>query len=449
MTDANHLKIINLVVENLKRISVVSITPTGELVQITGKNGQGKTSVLDSIWWAFQGAANIQVDPIRRGQQKATIKVRLGNGTDTAADIVVTRTLDRKDGKTTTKLFITNGDGTARFDKPQDMLNGMASGISFDPLEFSRMPAKDQFEALKKLSKLDFIESDTKNTADYARRTDVNRTVRELTAQYEAIAIPDVVPETVDEAAIVAEIGRAGTHNGEIEMRRERRENTVTAIEGNKDRARQLQAKAVKLRQEADDCDREAGLFDKEAAELQGKLDTAEPLPEPMDAAALTAKLEAAKRTNALRARALRRQELQAAANAQQAEADALTARIEERTAAKQAAIAAVKMPVDGLGFGDGMITLNDLPFDQASDSEKLRVSIAIAMAANPKLRVIRVRDGSLLDADALKLIAEMAKGQEFQVWIESVSDAGNIGVVMEDGHVASTPESRAQGSLM
>ncbi len=109
---------------------------------------------------------------------------------------------------------------------------------------------------------------------------------------------------------------------------------------------------------------------------------------------------------------------------------------MEARNAAKAKAIAAAKMPVAGLEFGDGEILLGGLPFDQASDAERLRTSIAIAMAANPKLRVIRVRDGSLLDDQAMTLLGEMAEAADMQVWIECVGDAGKVGIVMEDGMV-------------
>lgn len=42
-------KIVQLNVENVKRIEAVEITPDGELVVIGGKHGNGKSSVLDSI----------------------------------------------------------------------------------------------------------------------------------------------------------------------------------------------------------------------------------------------------------------------------------------------------------------------------------------------------------------------------------------------------------------
>lgn len=40
------MKIIKLTAENVKKLRAVEITPTGDLVEITGRNGAGKTSVL-------------------------------------------------------------------------------------------------------------------------------------------------------------------------------------------------------------------------------------------------------------------------------------------------------------------------------------------------------------------------------------------------------------------
>ncbi|AHB50058.1 hypothetical protein W911_06825 [Hyphomicrobium nitrativorans NL23] len=40
------MKIIGLTAENIKRLVAVEIEPTGAVVQITGKNGNGKTSAL-------------------------------------------------------------------------------------------------------------------------------------------------------------------------------------------------------------------------------------------------------------------------------------------------------------------------------------------------------------------------------------------------------------------
>src|SRR5262245_40607787 len=142
------MKITKLIAENVKKLSVVEITPDGNLVQITGKNGQGKSSVLDAIWWALAGQTNIQAAPIRKGENEARIVLDLG-------EIIVRRTFRQKTKKDdsgaevaddgyTTAIVVENAQG-ARFPSPQRMLDGLLGALSFDPLAFANMDAKAQF----------------------------------------------------------------------------------------------------------------------------------------------------------------------------------------------------------------------------------------------------------------------------------------------------------------
>ena len=50
--------------------------------------------------------------------------------------------------------------------------------------------------------------------------------------------------------------------------------------------------------------------------------------------------------------------------------------------------------------------------------------------------RVIRIKEGSLLDADNVAVIAEMAHENGYQVWMESISSNGRPSVLIEDGMV-------------
>ena len=64
-------------------------------------------------------------------------------------------------------------------------------------------------------------------------------------------------------------------------------------------------------------------------------------------------------------------------------------------TARKLAAAQAVEkaaLPIPGLSLDNGQVSLDGVPFAQASDAEQLRASCAIAMRDNAKLRVLRVR---------------------------------------------------------
>jgi hypothetical protein len=102
----------------------------------------------------------------------------------------------------------------------------------------------------------------------------------------------------------------------------------------------------------------------------------------------------------------------------------------------KQKQLESAKWPVDGLGFSDDGITFGGLPFEQASSAEQLRVAVAIGLALNPTLRVLLIRDGSLLDGDNLEAISEMASEADAQVWLERVGDDGHCAVVIEDGQI-------------
>ncbi|MEI6494263.1 MAG: hypothetical protein WCO94_17085, partial [Verrucomicrobiota bacterium] len=75
--------------------------------------------------------------------------------------------------------------------------------------------------------------------------------------------------------------------------------------------------------------------------------------------------------------------------------------------------------------------------FSQCSAAEQMRVSMAVALAMNPSLRVCLIRDGSLLDSDSLEIIREMAEAADAQVWLERVSEGADCQVIIEDGAIA------------
>ena len=113
-----------------------------------------------------------------------------------------------------------------------------------------------------------------------------------------------------------------------------------------------------------------------------------------------------------------------------------MTKQIADLDAKKKDALASAEFPVDGLGFNEHGVTFQDVPFEQASSAEQIRVSIAMAISGNPKLRVMRIMDGSLLDDENLGMIAASAAEHDMQVWVERVGTGAEIGVIIEDGAV-------------
>lgn len=114
-----------------------------------------------------------------------------------------------------------------------------------------------------------------------------------------------------------------------------------------------------------------------------------------------------------------------------------ITDRMQNRGTERAGAIASAPLPIKGLGFVGGGVTYNGVPFDQASSAERIRVSCAIARALNPQLRVLLIKDGSLLDSTMLKAMTDDPEMADYQVWMERVDETGKVGVYLTDGEVS------------
>lgn len=456
------MRIINLKAENFKRLVAIEITPDGELVDIVGRNGQGKTSILDSIWALFAGKGAIPNMPIRKGANEARIEGVIGTGEK--IDLVVRRTFKR-DGEHnyTTALTVEAADG-ARYAQPQKLLDGLLGALSFDPLAFARMSAKEQLEELRKLvPEFNFAAADGANARDYEQRTDVNRKAKQLKAQLDTMVVPgDPRVTRVDESALVAELEAVGEKKAEIERESTRRTNMLRGAKDHRGQAAQDRQEAQELRDRIVELEEEidglkekithretrATEHDSIADKTIAEAEALPPLEEAPSTAAIKARIDAARKTNAdvterervlARAKELREEIAQTVSQSEQ-----LTANIEQRDEDKATAIAAAKLPIEGLGLGDHGVFFNGIPLDQASDAERLCVSVAIAAAMNPKLRVVRIRDGSLLDVDAVKALATFAKDRDLQIWREVVDDGNKTGIIIEDGRVKASTETEA-----
>ena len=411
------MKIVKFAGENFKRLRAVEITPDGNIVPISGRNAQGKTSVLDAIWCTVGGrtAAKDTPRPVRDGEESATVQLDLG-------DIIVTRTWDAG-GKTALK--VTSPDG-ARFSSPQKVLDDLVGKLAFDPLAFAALPEKNQRRELLDLVELpfDIDQLDAEREAIFNQRTDVNREVKRLRAVVDDMPNPaDVPDEPVDVASLMAELKAAQ----EAEVARQFAADEATRID---QRIAEIRQQIVELNQQLD------GLLDRKA-ELAAD-DNLDPFAAIPDIAAIEARIASADEVNESVRQADARQRAVADLDAQTAHADELTAKLAAIDKAKADGLAAANMPIEGLSVDDDGVTYQGVPFSQASAAERLRVSMAIAMAANPGLRVIRITDGSLLDSENLALIETMAAEGDYQVWIEVVDETGEVGVMIEDGAVAS-----------
>jgi len=407
------MRIIRLEANNVLRLSAVEITPEGAMICIGGENEAGKTSVLNAIEMALGGSGAIPAKPIRDGQERAKIVVDLG-------DIIVTRTF----GASGTQLVVTSREG-AVYRSPQTLLDALVGKLSFDPLAFKQMDAKKQRDTLKALVGIDLDPIEMRRAGIFAQRTDLNRRLKEGRARLEAMPFYADAPDAeVILSELVSQIDDARAVN-----------------DGNA-QARQALAKArsevTRLTDVVQEIERNLQRVREELAAEQHRVDelTAAPLPPDADLVGLQAKLREAESVNLkVRANVARRDYEQNIRTGEQ-KAETMTAEIAAAEQEKTALLAAAKFPVPGLAFDADGVTLDGIPFKQCSQGQALRVSVAIGLAANPKLKVLLVRDGSLLDSKGLQLLAEMAAEAGAQVFVERVGEGKECQVIIEDGHV-------------
>lgn len=402
-------KIVRLESTNYKRLKAVEIVPDpdGNLVIVAGKNGQGKTSVLDSITAALGGVnAKTTPKPIRDGEDRAEIVLE-------TEDLVITRRFTAS-GPT---LVVKSPDG-AVYPKGQAKLTDMLGSVSLDPHAFTQLSDRDQIATLLDLVELPFNPDKlaTERKAIFDERADVGR---------QGKAIGDV---TVDESLPTEE-----TSASEIIAK-------IRQLEANA-RARVEWANGVRLAEDEVSAIREqikeltADLANWEST-LKTRREGQADLPPADDTAPLEAQLASVEDSNA----AIRTNNAALSKVARQAELRAeyktLSEQIDALDKKKADGLADAVFPIEGLGFDETGVTYQGVPFKQASSAEQLRVSLAMAIALNPKLRVIRIADGSLLDSDNLALIESMAREHDFQVWIEVVGDGDGRGIIIEDGEI-------------
>lgn len=399
------MHILKLESQNVKRLKAVSIEPSSNAVVIGGDNAQGKSSVLDSIFMALGGKAAQGVNPVRDGEEQAVIKCDLG-------ELVVTRTIN-PDGRTQVKVENVEG---ASFSSPQAMLDALSSKLTFDPLAFANEKPLAQLSTLKELMGWDFSKLDKQRAEAFNSRTEINRKGKDCAARLNGMSFFDETPlGPVSVADLMSELSEAESFNSSMLELRKATQARIARIE-------EIKSIFISLQQEL------SGL---EAAQEQA-LD-----PEPyVDVAEIRNRISQADTLNAQIRGNAEYKETEVERDNLRIESQNLTERIKDIDQQKANLMTGAKFPVDGLGFDESGILFNGVPFSNCSSAERLLVSLHMGIAMNPKLKVLLIRDGSLLDDHSLTTVFEVAKKADAQVWIERVSKGQECSVIIEDGEI-------------
>ena len=418
------MKIISLKAENFQNLKCVEIKPDGSLVRLSGKNGAGKSSVLDAIEVVLRGAKAIKSVPIRRGEKRAEIIAE--------TDKWVAHRIITEKG---TQLVVRTPDGKATFNSPQSLLDQVWGELTFDPLAFLLKSPPEQYKILMKLVGLEFTELDAKRKEMYDERSGANRDLKRVQMSLEGIPEPR---ETLEDGTPLQEISVTELDAKKTALQEQYRRHTEYIGE------REIATKDLLAAEDRLNLAKQHVQQCEASVQVQlAVLDTLKGNPVSLpaeDIDQITDKIRTASEQN--RRIQVQLQKNVEYGNAQEAikrvtyEADHLTAGISAIDEGKVSQIKKARFPLDGLSMGEETVLFRGTPMDQLSTGEAIRVSTAMAIALNPSLKVIFIRNASLLDSSGLKIVADLAEQHGYQVWVEQMDETGTVGIYLEDGSV-------------
>jgi hypothetical protein len=406
------MKVLNLVIESVKRIKNVVITPSGWAVKIAGKNAQGKTSILDALEFLIEGERNIPEGALRFGAEKGIIEADFG-------DFRAKRSISAK-GST---LVIEDKDGKVQ--KAQSFLNDLLGGNATDVMSFMQRPAAKQREILAKLVGVDTSSIDKEIDSVYSERTKIGHEIERLQGVMRSTKWTEgkgIEEEKADD--LRNELDKTLEHNQSIKKAQREKDDIQSDLDRIKKQIEKLKA----------DLSAKEG----ELAEVEMKLVGEELL----DETELFHKIKNIDNDNMIRRENKKYAETRNALRTQERISEEKTTKIEELRKKKTDAIAAAKFPIEGLSLGSGEVLLNGRPLSEASGAEQIMVGIAILSKMIPAdgIRILRCNNGSLIDAGNMAEIETLAEREKVQIWIEIVMNSPEAGdgseIFIEDGQV-------------
>jgi hypothetical protein len=435
------MKILGLYAENFKKLKAVTIIPGQDqnVVKISGGNEEGKSTVLGAIWAALGGKKCIPDVPIRTGEKKAIVSLDLG-------DLVV----NRKMTSSGESLEVTNRDG-AVYKSPQGILDKLFSILAFDPLAFLKFDKVKQINTLlsavtivideqylKEISTVPkFPDMNPLEKIKYAydfifkERTEVNRDLDKAKKQLEDL--PEVAktdPVSLVDLVKEKESKEAVNHSNQekreaVDNQRVKASELETKMKATEAQIKQLQ----ELLKEQTTAWTDANLTYSDMADSISNLHDE-------DLTDINDRIAKADETNQKATDYQKREAVRISVEQNQADSDRLTANLEAIKQYREKLLKETKFPVPGISFSDDGITYQGLPLEQASSAQRLIVSMSIAAALNPELRVITIDEAEKLDEKHWKIVEDFAREHDLQVWATVVDTSGKVGIVIEDGEV-------------
>lgn len=409
------VKINSLELENVKRIKAVKLelSPNG-LTVIGGKNGQGKTSVLDSIAWALGGDRYRPSAAQRDGSViPPTLHITLSNG------LVV----ERKGKNAGLKVIDPDGRKSG-----QQLLNEFISQLALDLPRFMEANNKDKANILLQIIGVGdkLFELERREKELYNQRHAVGQIAdqkRKFAA--EMVFYPDAPAELVSASELIRQQQDILARNAENQRKRENMRSIEAKAESLQSDIDRLRAELQRLESQLTTALADLEIARKDALFLQDE-----------STAALEKNIAEIDEINVKVRANLDKEKAEDDTKEYAAQYNVLTAQLDDVREEKLALLNGAELPLPGLSVEDGELTYNGHKWDSVSGSDQLKIATAIARKINPQCGFVLVDKLEQMDIDTLREFGVWLEGEGLQVIATRVSTGDECSVIIEDGYV-------------
>ena len=476
----NRVNITKIKIKNL--FGIKEYESDGKSIELSGKNGVGKTSVIDAIRYALTNKSDREYI-IRNGETEGEILIETDNGIK----------IDRKP-RTTQADYKSIKQNGAEVGSPEAFLKDIFTTLQLSPVEFMQMDKKHQnaiildmiiydwsIATIKEwfgeivpdinyeqniLQVLNDIQAD--NGYYYLRRQDINRDARNKTAIIEEIGktIPDGYTaekwEKENLGEIYTKIEKIRKENETINKAKtlvENRNNKVRAFDAEKEiaisgldrdfnfKSTQLDKDIAALKEQIKAYEVEqSGLSEKKkdklsviestykanVAKYDAEVEEYKPFAdkEPEDTTELSEQANNTEKMKAHLNEYRRMVNLQAEVETLVQQSSELTRKIEKARALPGEILETAVIPIDGLTVKDGIPLINGLPVSNLSDGEKLDLCIDVALQKPNGLQIILIDGVEKLSTDLRERLYKKCKDRGIQFISTRTTDDEDLTVI-------------------
>ncbi|QDK70323.1 AAA family ATPase [Lactococcus protaetiae] len=407
------IKINKLEIENVKRVKAVKLEPTPNgLTVIGGRNGQGKTSILDSIAWALGG-----------NKYKPSQAQREGSVLPPNLHLVLSNGLEiKRDGKNSDLKVIDPSGNKAG----QKLLDSFVEEFAINLPKFMDASNADKAKTLLQIigvgDKLFELEQQEKKL--YDERTYVGRTAdQKKKFALEMIYYPEAPKELVSASELIQQqqsILAKKAENGRIRAQKDSLKQRQAHLDS--EIARLIEEKA-KIDQQLETAEKSAlQLHDESTEELERDITNAEEI------------------NRKVRAN-LDKDKAEQDAQVEKEKYDNLSAQIDRIRLDKNQLLEDADLPLPGLSVAEGELLYKGQRWDNMSGAEQLKVSTAIVRKLNPECGFILIDKLEQMDLDTLKEFGQWLEQEQLQAIATRVSTGDECSIIISDGYGEETEQ--------